>query len=452
MGILNTIQFTDDILCGLQKCKPKTKTAIVQSSTWRQADNTVASKFMHAPIKDSFVRAIPQKKSVQAIDDKLEEFSINSDNFEVLALDLYRKIQKSGRGFVASEQFANVAKATGLSESQVATEFDNLASMIQLLKQPTIQLSDPYKFLDMRLGSKKVNISFLSAGMSGTAYKVEIPGIKPMILKKYHGTEHSLKGFEGAYPEIAIQKKMYESGVRDSAAMIAANPKNGWVLSEFVGPNYKLRKGKCSFEEFVAKNKLDMQDRNGGMCVAAADGERVLVDFGWIVPTSRRQNGVYGFKAEISELIKEEQAMLNFDKLLHQYNTNPSLRFSIISRIEKYGDKDFCSKFYEATKNTPQMKLYTDYAEFLAQKAFVNSQKTHSLSRLNPFGGTSLAGNKTSNYTPSVTENSLQDTFRKCGFEGDINDFINIQRDSNPYASNFRDFLTPMFDDLFSKF
>ena len=155
--------------------------------------------------------------------------------------------------------------------------------------------------------------------MSGSVYKIEIPGAKPIALKKYHGDIHQIANSEGVYAEAAIQKKLYEDGVSDTAALICTNPDRGWILSEFIDSNYKMRTNGIKVKEYLEKNGLMFDDINGGMNIKDSAGNDILVDFGYIIPKSRKIKDLHYFIRDVNEEILKEKQTINYDKIVKLY-------------------------------------------------------------------------------------------------------------------------------------
>ena len=166
-------------------------------------------------LEDVYVRTIPQKKSVQLIDNMAEKLNITPDNFETLSLSLYRDIQKSGKDYVRTDAIKELVQKTGLSEAQFAQEMDNLATMITLLKPTSLKFEEPHKIFDIMIGQTKAKVSYIAKGMSGSVYKIEISGAKPVAerLQKAKAAQKAFNecGFEGDIDNFVGSQKEYNT-------------------------------------------------------------------------------------------------------------------------------------------------------------------------------------------------------------------------------------------------
>ena len=382
---------------------------------------------------DVCVRTIPQKKSVQIINEMTKSLNIEPGSFETLPVELYRTIQNSGKNYINTKEIKEIIQKTGLSEAQFAKEMDNIASMLSVLKPTDLKYEQAGKIFEIELGNKTAKVSFLAKGMSGSVYKIEMPNVKQFIMKKYHGTTHKISRTEGAYAEAAIQKRLYDDGVSDTAALIAANPDNGWIVSEFIDSNYKMRTKGIKIKDYLEKNGLYFDDVNEGMYIKDANGNAILVDFGYIIPKKHKYGSDVQFLTNRVNLrIEQEKAEMDLDSLVKMYKENPKLRFQIIQNLQESTDskhtKEFFKAFYEQIKDTPQMRLCNDYSEYMLAKCTANEEVITTADKLQ----------------------KAKQAFADCGFKGDIEDFIGTQDNYNLYINRFNDFASPVFEKLFS--
>ena len=363
---------------------------------------TKGIRYCPQALGDVYVRTIPQKKSVQLIDNMAGKLNITPDNYETLSLQLYRNIHKSGKNFASTGVIKELVQKTGLSEAQFAQEMDSLATMITLLKPTSLKFEEPHKIFDIMIWEIKAKVSYIAKGMSGSVYKIEIPGAKPIALKKYHGDIHQIANSEGVYAEAAIQKKLYEDGGSDTAALICTNPDRGWILSEFIDSNYKMRTNGIKVKEYLEKNGLMFDDINGGMNIKDSAGNDILVEFGYIIPKSRKIKDLHYFIIDVNEEILKEKQTINYDKIVKLYEENPKKRFQIIHDLQRFYDEgfdtDLYKTFYERTKNTPQMRLNNDYSWYLFAKEITDDSIMPASERLQK-------------------AKAAQKAFNECGFE-----------------------------------
>lgn len=161
------------------------------------------------------------------------------------------------------------------------------------------------------------------------------------------------------------------------------------------------------------------------MHVKDSTDKNILVDYGYIMHHNGVNKKYYKVLEDINTQLSEKQGSLNFEKIVDDYMKNPKDRFKIIQQIEEQVDTEFGKKFYERVKDTPQMKLYTQYSEYL----FMNCcQRPTDISKAN-----------------------LEKLMHECGFNTNIDEFIGNQDFYNNSSIKFKDYFSSIFEEALSK-
>lgn len=340
--------------------------------------------------QDEFSTTIEDREAKTGI---LDKFLKKTHPKKIYDLPLRLREDLAGHGIdtVVLHTPQDLLDKTGLSDEQFMKEINKINALIALVYPRYDSFEDKTKQnFKMQMGNSVANVTRLTQGMSGIIYKIEVEGCKPLALKHYLNPK-SVNLSEGAFPEIAMAKKMNEANVSDIPLLYCANPYEGWMLSEFIDKDYKTRKGGISVADYAKNNNLVFRDANSGMTVSGKDG-LILVDFGYISSASSHTH-MSGFDKTVAG---DNRKRANSDEYI---NSKTASLLGKTENVNLYASPDSRKEFINEHKNDPEFKLFNDI-----------------------LAGTRFA--LASEEMPEKLKKSLQENFEKAGFIGDAVELV----------------------------
>ena len=300
--------------------------------------------------QDDFTTTIIDKTHKRSLMDRIRNKKYTRKIYD-LPLRLREDLKRNNTDTIIQNVPADLLKETGLTNRELIKEIDKINSLIMLVapRYDTFEEKTKQEF-NIKLGSKIANVKRLSQGLSGSLYEIKVPDCKPLALKHYLNPMN-INSQEGAFPEIALAKKMNEDKVCNIPLLYYANPYNGWMLSDFVDKNYEKRQNGISFIDYLEKNKLIPKDINSGILVKGKDNTPIFVDYGYIMPfgasANDYQNVIYSDNTE----------KVNNNKYLDNDDVSDLTKFATISM---YGDENTIKRTITKAKTTPELQFFID--------------------------------------------------------------------------------------------
>ena len=260
--------------------------------------------------------------------------------------NLYKRRQDTFIEFLPPD----VLSETGLRMDAFVREIDKVNTLISLVRPKyDIDENKTKQKFEMKMGDSIAQIERIKEGMSGTIYKIQIPKCRPLCLKHFINSD-SANTQEGPFPEIAMATKLNKKFVQDVPIMFCANPYNGWMLSEYISPDYSSSVKGIKFDDFMKKNNLDCNDVNTGTIVHSNNGD-IFVDFGYIAP-SGSDRYTEGFDKVV---LADKKEMVNSAGYV---NFSKRSVLSLADNMFNYAEPKLKKMFFYELSRNPETKFY----------------------------------------------------------------------------------------------
>lgn len=210
-----------------------------------------------------------------------------------LRLLIERDIRINGSGGCIGNGLPRELVPGAAPESEFAAleAIDALASGLRLFefklyRQAGFEVEFRPEPVDIVLAGVEAVLSYAGAGNFGSAFRIECAGENFVLKVFYHCGAELL--FSGPYSEAALGAFVTAKKVRDMPAMFAANPAEGWLLTEYVDENWTPRNPHGpSWRDY----SLQSMDPNGGPQneMALKSGGSCRVDYGHLKSPERRK-------------------------------------------------------------------------------------------------------------------------------------------------------------------
>lgn len=353
-------------------------TQFQHADSWYLKDETILAQ-------DAFSTTIEDKTVKRSLFDMILKKSYPKKIYD-LPLRFREELQSQQTDMVVLNAPSDVLAATGLTNEEFVKAIDKVNALIALVHPRYDLFEDKTKQdFQVQIGNSVANVARQKQGLSGVIYKIEIEGCKPLALKHYiNPAKINLK--EGAFPEIAIAKKMNEDNVSDIPLLYCANPYDGWMLSEFIDDDYVKREGGISFVDYMIKNNLALDDENSGLTVSSKT-DMIFVDFGYIA-SNASHTYISGFDTVVFDDIRQKA---NSNDYIH---SKQSSLLGVIENVSLYGDLDAKRALLNAYRDKPELKLFGTMLKAL--------NCVHSNQEI-----------------PEKIKTDLQEAYEKSGFIGD---------------------------------
>ena len=309
-----------------------------------------------------------------------------------LPLRLREELSETNKEIVNQNTPVDILDKTGQSESEFIKDIEKINSFIALVYPRYDRNEDETRQeFKIEIGNSIATVTRIRQGMSGIIYKIAIDGCKPLCLKHFTNI-NDINMQEGAFPEIAIAKKLNEDNVKDIPLLYYANPYNGWMLSEYITSDYESRKDGIPFAKYMEDNNLVCNDVNDGMKVAGKDS-LIYVDFGYI-SSKNSEKDLNDFN---SIVVNDKRNRVNSKDYISDEN------ISLITKAQNlslYGSEEFYSDFIDQYYTTQELQFIGDIGTLINKV---------------------LSGRR----IPVYTHKQMQREYEKLGFSGDIIQLIN---------------------------
>lgn len=314
-------------------------------------DKTVLSK-------NEFTVTVEDTDIKRSLSDKIKK-RMHTKKIYDFPFRLRQELIQKGNYVLTVNEPKDILKTTGLTNEEFCKEIDKINTLISLI-YPRFNLLQEYtqQEFTMKAGNSAITASIVKQGGSGVVYKITVPGCKPLALK-YFKPKKNPDPTEGAFPEIAMARKMNVDNVSDIPVLYSADPYNGWMLSDFVDKDYKVRNG-ISFADYIEKNQLVLDDINTGMAVVTNDNKKIFVDFGYISPSGSEP--IKGLNNITSD---DTQQTINSPDYL---TTLKKSVFTTSKQIYSHGNNKSLLDFLKLYQNNPEYKLYDTMSKAVALK------------------------------------------------------------------------------------
>jgi len=256
-------------------------------------------------------------------------------------------------------------------EDVTLKHMDRLASLLQLFemelyRRAGIHIEKPDMESFVRLGGLIVYVKYLGSGNFGSAFQLTTPE-NSFVLKTYYRRNYELL-HSGPYSEAALGAFVTRKHVRDMPRMYIANPSQGWLLTEFVDPNWQpINPDGPSWKDL----SLQSLDPSGGPQneIQLSDGRKCRIDYGHLTAPYRKKNcdeGIEGVKKEAFSVLVGEYA--SFDNYCGLFERYPAARHSLFASL-KVLPPERRMEFFEVAMNCDEVK-YFPVQDFFLVKAF----------------------------------------------------------------------------------
>lgn len=218
---------------------------------------------------------------------------------------------------------------------QKQTILKRLDSTAKLLSQIDVALYKSAGFdkklnlppMELDLGSKKATLTYAGSGNFGSVFKLSI-GQEQFAFKAFFKRDSEFL-FSGPYNESALGCYITAKNVRNMPHLIAANPQNGWIMSEFIDENFE----NPHFEGPKWQN-LDMTVFDPFTDNELKDdlGNKYRVDYGHLSNSERKKPAL---PLKISQLLTKhkEKECIPLDEYWDLFTSCPELRSRLIDKL-----------------------------------------------------------------------------------------------------------------------
>ena len=213
---------------------------------------------------------------------------------------------------------------------------------------------------------------YLGSGHYGTAFKVSYANAQDLVLKVFYPSSGEHRFFSGPYSETALG--IYVSGqqVSNMPHLLAANPTQGWLLTEFVSGEFRSQTSNGPTWQQLGLVALDQANSKHNN-ISDAQGQLCRVDYGHL--TNKERQALESCSSEVAEVMlgcRRHKNFLSGKEFLGLLADNKESRGYLFGQLVCVAPEDrlavleYCSCFSEF--------LYFPVQDYFEAKVFESDQ------------------------------------------------------------------------------